>query len=118
MGTLIWVRTYIWYGRHMAIITVSIKGGSFFFRTITFEITYDQCTIMVCTIFEVILGLLGKKKIGAIGGGGGRPPVRKFQQSPEIIIIGGFWIDIGFLIVTVQSFLLIHKKFTELWPFK
>ena len=51
-------------------------GQAFFFGTITFEITYDQCTIVVCETFEGILGLLGKIVfIGAIGMIF-RPPVR------------------------------------------
>ena len=39
----------------------NLRGGSqaFLFGTITFEITYDQCTIVVCTTFKGILRLLG-----------------------------------------------------------
>ena len=47
----------------------SLRGGqAFFFGTKTFEITYDQCTIVVCTTFKGILRLLGQIVFfGAIG---------------------------------------------------
>ena len=49
-----------------------VKGGSrgFIFGTITFEITYVQCTRVVCTIFKGILRLLGQIVFfgGHIGG--------------------------------------------------
>ena len=42
--------------------------GGLFFGMITFEITYDQCTIVVCTTFKGIFRLLGQKVFfGAIG---------------------------------------------------
>ena len=49
----------------------SFKGGgqAFFFGTINFGITYDQCTLVVCTTFKGILGFLGQIVFfGTIGG--------------------------------------------------
>ena len=66
-----------------------IKGGGaevLFFGTITFEITYVQCTRVVCTTFKCILRLLGQIVFFGAIEGDLRPPVRKNPQSPEIKI--------------------------------
>ena len=65
-----------------------LRGGSqsFIFGTITFEITYDQCTRVVCTTFKCILRLLGQIVFFGAIEGDLRPPVRKNPQSPEIKI--------------------------------
>ena len=66
----------------------TLRRGSqgFIFGTITFEITYDQCTGVVCTTFKCILRLLGQIVFFGAIEGDLRPPVRKNPQSPEIKI--------------------------------
>ena len=60
------------YSSQLLLCACMLRGGSrgFIFGTITFEITYVQCTRVVCTTFKCILRLLGQIVFfgGHIGG--------------------------------------------------
>ena len=96
------------------------KGGSrgFIFGTITFEITYVQCTRVVCTIFKGILRLLGQ--IVFFGGHiGGFKTLRKKKSTITRnqnwwLILDRYW----FPDHNGSKFFKICQKLTELWSFK
>ena len=84
---------------------------------ITFEITYDQCTIVVCTTFESILGLLGQIVFLQPYGGVWDPPLKKSKITQN----QNWWPNLDrywFLDHNGSKFFKIRKKLTELWPFK
>ena len=80
----------------------------------------ESCSVVVCGTFEGVLESQDQIVFWAMGEFSDPPPPgrKKNQQSLEIKIDGDFCIDIGFLIVSVQSFSKSVKNLLSYGPSK